>query len=58
MVTTRSQRYLDKAAEFDRLAAGTCDEESRRQFTGLANEWRDLANDAAHMERIGRDRPD
>jgi hypothetical protein len=52
---SRSQRYLDKAADFDRLAAETSHQDTKRQLSEIAREWRELASDAAHLDRM-RDR--
>jgi hypothetical protein len=49
---SRSQRYLDKAADFDRLAAETSHQDTKLAFSKIAREWRELASDAAHLDRM------
>jgi hypothetical protein len=56
-MSARSQRYLDNAAEFERLASNAADPESKKQFADIAKEWPALANDAAHLERMRESEP-
>jgi hypothetical protein len=39
----RTEDYLARAAECDRLATTTADAEMKRQFAEIARHWRELA---------------
>ena len=56
-MSARTQRYLDNAVEFERLAANAADPVSKKQFADIAKGWRALANDAAHLERMRESEP-
>ena len=48
---SRADRYLERAAEFERLAASVRDPELRATFLDLTDQWRDLAWQAQTLDR-------
>jgi len=48
---SRADRYLQRAAECERLAASVRDQEVRATFLDLADQWRDLARQAQTLDR-------
>jgi hypothetical protein len=51
-MTPRAQQYVQKANEFERRALAASDEETRRLFAEIARQWRELAEDPAHLKRM------
>jgi hypothetical protein len=50
---SRSERYLARAAECERLAIIANDQQIKRQFAEVARHWRELATASEQAERIG-----